>query len=93
MKYYWVTVDFELNGNDYSDRFLFKHKTEISEENALERYILECVDFDAICEDGVWITDKGNTRDYSCTEVPLEDALIMEKYTNSLTFDGVQDEV
>jgi hypothetical protein len=63
MKYYWVTVDFELNGNDYSDRFLFKHKTEISEENALERYILECVDFDAICEDGVWITDKGNTRE------------------------------
>ena len=93
MKYYWVTVDFELNGNDYSDRFLFKHKTEISEENALERYILECVDEDAICKNGVWITDKGNTCDYSCTEVPLEDALIMEKYTKSLTLYGVQDEV
>ena len=35
MKYYWMTVDFELNGNDYSDRFLLKHKTEISEEDTL----------------------------------------------------------
>jgi len=93
MKYYWMTVDFELNGNDYSDRFLLKHKTEISEEDALERYILECVDEDSICENGMWITDKGNTRDYSFTEVPLEDALIMEKYTKSLTLYGVQDEV
>ena len=37
MKYYWVTVDFELMGNDYSDRFLLKHNTTISkEETALQ---------------------------------------------------------
>jgi hypothetical protein len=96
MKYYWVTVDFELMGNDYSDRFLLKHDTTISKEDALERYVLECVDEDAIFETDIplfWSTDKGNIRDYSFTEVPLEDALIMEKYTNSLTFDGVKDEV
>ena len=40
MKYYWVTVDFELMGNDYSDRFLLKHNTTISKEDALERYVL-----------------------------------------------------
>ena len=85
MKYYWIVVDFDSNGNEYSDRFLLKHKTTISKEDALERYILECVDPDAICEDGIWITDKGNHCADSFTEVPLEDALIMEKYTNSLT--------
>ena len=100
MKYYWITVDFELNGNDYSDRFLLKHDTTISCKDAIERYVLECVDEDAIFETDVetdiplfWSTDKGNIRDYSFTEVPLEDALIIEKYTNSLTLDGVKDEV
>ena len=102
MKYYWIVVDFELNGNDYSDRFLLKHDTTISKEDALERYVLECVDEDAMKLKNLlgvsiiplfWSTDKGNIRDYSFTEVPLEDALIMEKYTNSLTFDGVKDEV
>ena len=91
--YYWMAVDFEYNGIEFSDCFLLKHDKEIDEDDALKQYVLRWVDDDAEFEDYRIITNKGNIRNGDFKKVPWLLGVLMEKYTYSVTLDKDKDEV